>query len=135
MAQLLHLVAMSCLAVFLAAAQQGGGPVRPAMGYELYSWRGSKGEWEFQLLFNTNSEKTSSEVFNEKTALKGLGKLKRRISELPEGSTIFWLDRVPLGSKPKAKGSDKLRYPPASVIDKIKRDAAGRHIDVKVLGS
>jgi hypothetical protein len=134
MAQLLHLGAMNCLAVILAAGQLGGGSVRPAMGYELFSWRGAKGEWEFQLLFNTNSEKTSAEVFNEKTALKGFEKLKRRIRELPEGSTIFWLDRVPSGSKPKAKGSDRLKYPPANLIKRIKRDATERHVGLKVLG-
>jgi hypothetical protein len=86
-------------------------------------------------LFNTNSEKTSKEVFNKKTALRGVENLKRRIGELPDRSTIFWLDRVPLGTKPKAKGSDKLRYPSEDVIEQVKREASGQHIEVKVLGA
>lgn len=131
----LHFVAVNCVAVCLAAGQQSRGQARPAMGYELYSWQESKGGWEFQLLFNTNSEKSSKEVFNKKTALRGIGSLKRRISELPEGATIFWFDRVPLGDKPKAKGSDKLKYPSEEVIGQVKREASGRRIEVKIIGS
>jgi hypothetical protein len=134
-ANIADFVAMSCLAVCLCSAQQPSSGVRPQMGYELYSWQEANGVWRFQLLFNTSAEKTPKEVFNKKTAIKGVEKLNERIAQLPEGSTIFWLNRVPSGTKPKARGSDRLKYPSEQTIDYVRRAAATRHIEVQVLSS
>lgn len=105
------------------------GPKTP-MAYELYSWQNSSGTWDFCLLYNTSSQKTVKEVFNRKITLQGVEKLKNRISELPAGASIFWVDRLPAGTGPKAKGSESLKYPPAEIVSDVKRFSEAHHIDI-----
>jgi hypothetical protein len=98
--------------------------------YELYSWRGSNGAWNFSLLPNTSSEKSVRLVFDKKVPSHGLDQLKKTISLLPEGATIALLDRLPTGTGPKAKGSERLTYPPPDVLAEIRRYAATNKIEV-----
>lgn len=98
--------------------------------YELYSWQDSKGDWNFSIFHTTNRNKTVKEIFNKKTTLRGLDRLKRRISDLPAGSTIVLVDRVTEAGGVKVKGSEKLRYPPTDIIDDIRRHAEARHIQI-----
>jgi hypothetical protein len=100
------------------------------MYYELYSWQDSKdGEWLFSFLYNTNRNKTVKEVFNTKTALKGLNQLKLKLSETPRGSHVVWLDQLTLNGA-KVKGSESLKYPPADVVSEIRRYAKARDIEM-----
>jgi hypothetical protein len=103
------------------------------MGYELYSWQSPNGDWNFCVLFNTSSEKTIEEVFDAKTTLRGVNQLKQKLSTLPEGARIFWLDRIPTGTGPKAKGSGGLRYPPSDIIEEIRHYAEAHKIRIEVV--
>jgi hypothetical protein len=101
------------------------------MEYELYSWQDSSGGWSFSVLYNTSSEKTVQEVFNKKTELRGVDQLKHRISELPAGARISWVNRLPTtATKPKAKGSEGLRYPPAELMEDVKRFAEAHGVTI-----
>lgn len=110
-----------CLVTFAFATESLGksaGGVIPT--YELYSWQDSNGAWNFSLLYTTNRQKTVEEVFNEKTALHGVDKLKRRISKLPKSSRVVWFDRLTLGGV-RVEGSESLKYPPKEIVDELKR--------------
>src|SRR5882672_2248915 len=94
MKRMLCLAAITYSTVMLFCASPGTERLeqKTPMVYELYSWQGSNGGWNFCLLYNTSSEKTVQEVFSKKTELRGLGQLKHRISALPVGSSIVWVD-------------------------------------------
>ena len=102
-------------------AQEAGNTPPITRTYELYSWQNAKGVWNFQLLNTTNRQKTVQEVFNTKSALRGVDELKRKISTLPASSDILWFDRLTL-SGTKVRGSERLKYPPKQIIDDVKRD-------------
>jgi len=132
MKQTICLIAVTCFTVMLLCASQR--PViaeqKTPMVYELYSWQDSSGGWSFCVLYNTSSEKTVKEVFNKKTELRGVDELKHRISELPAGASISWVNRLPTGTKPKAKGSEGLKYPPAEIMDDVKRFAEAHGVTI-----
>jgi hypothetical protein len=104
------------------------------IGYELYSWQEASGEWNFCILYTTNIEKTVKQVFDEKRTLRGFVQLKRKLDALPEGARVSWLNRIPLGTGPNAKGSERLGYPPSDVIQEIRRYAEGRNIKIVIHG-
>lgn len=128
-----HLI-IPVLAVLSAWLQAGTASAAPPTGYELYSWKDAEGVWSFCVLYNTSSEKTVDEVFSEKTRLRGLEALKRKIAGLPEGASVFWVDRLPSGFGPKAKGSEGLQYPPSDILEQVKQYASEHRVDLKVLG-
>jgi hypothetical protein len=132
MKQILRIIVMVCALVADCMAQNPvkAGAVIP-MGYELYSWPHGV-DWNFSLLYNTNSEKTVEEVFAKRFLIQGLEPLKAKILTLPKGSTIFWLDRIPSGTKPKARGSEKLACPPAAVVKEIADYAAKQEVKAEV---
>ena len=104
------------------------------MSYELYSWRESNGSWNFCVLAIPSGVNVSAEqVFNKRFLLSGVKELKRKISGLPVGATIFWLDRISLSTGQKAKESEKLSYPPSETIQGIRRHAEAYKIKVEVL--
>ena len=108
-------------------------PHETRMGYELYSWPESSDRWNFCIRLNTNSEATVKQVFDKKTVLRGVAQLKRRISELPAGAKVFWVDRIPSGNGPKAKGSESLSYPRAELREEIRGYAKKHQVEVQVL--
>lgn len=120
---------IACFFVLPSAGWQNKDP-----GYELYSWQKSAGEWNFSILPHTSRNKTVKEVFDTRRILKDLDELKAQISKLPEKTTVFWIDRIPLGSAPKAKGSEPLKFPPSATVDTVKRHAATRGITVEIFG-
>lgn len=128
----IRLSAAICFTITLFSVLQcaGNAAQKTPMNYELYSWQDSTGGWSFSVLYNTSSEKTVKEVFNKKTELRGVDQLKHRISELPAGASISWVDRLPTGTKPKAKGSEGLKYPPAEIMDDVKRFAEAHGITI-----
>lgn len=125
-------IALSCLSITafwvlhipLMAQQQ------VPMNYELYSWQNSADGWSFCLLYNTSSEKTVKQVFSKRTELRGVDQLKNRILKLPAGASITWVDRLPTGTGPKAKGSEGLKYPPADIMDDVRRLAKSHNVEI-----
>jgi hypothetical protein len=132
MKQTIRLIAVTCFTMMILCALgcPGSAQQKTPMNYELYSWQDSTGDWNFCVLYNTSSEKTIKEVFNKKTELRGVEQLKHRISELSAGSSISWVDRLPSGTGPKAKGSEGLKYPPAEIIGDVERFAEAHNIKV-----
>jgi hypothetical protein len=109
-----------CLSSFAHPAQStrsAGIGVIPT--FELYSWQNPQGTWNFFLIHTTNRQKTVEEVFNDKTALRGVEQLKQKMSKLPRGARIVWFDRLTL-REVKVKGSEGLEYPPKEVVDEVK---------------
>jgi hypothetical protein len=127
-------IGLMCMTFSVCMSQvQDSRPYDIRMGYELYSWPGSSGRWNFCIRPNTSSEATVEQVFNKKTVLRGVAQLKRRISELPSGAKVFWVDRIPSGNGPKAKGSESLRYPPAELREEVQGYAEKHQVEVQVL--
>ena len=99
--------------------------------FELYSWPSSVGgEWNFSVLYNTSRQKAASEVFDKDTSLKGLNQLKERISKMAPGSKVTWLGELTDAGERKQKGTEKLTYPPDSVVEEVKKFAAARNIEI-----
>jgi hypothetical protein len=73
------------------------------------------------------------QVFSRKSLLPGVEQLERAISAMPAGAHIYWLNRIPTGTGPRAKASERLTYPPTDIRDKVVRYAQRRHIEVEVL--
>jgi hypothetical protein len=133
----IFLLAVTCVAMVLYAASQSTADagVSP-MSYELYSWQGSNGSWNFCVLASPSGVNISAEqVFNKKFLLSGVKELKRKISELPVGATIIWPDRILLSTGQKAKESEKLSYPPSETLQDIRHYAEARKIKVDVLSA
>lgn len=130
--QALCLVSLACLAICPSAPNPSP---NSQMAYDLYSWPNSDRGWNFCILPVSGAEKNVELVFDHKTMLRGIVMLKRKISTLPSGSEIHWLDRIPSGTGPKAKGSECLAYPPAVIVNQVKQYARKRQIKVEVLSS
>ena len=77
--------------------------------YELYSWRQSDGIWRFSVLPSPSGVNLPADaVFEKKSVLIGIEKLKLKISELPAGSKVLWMDRIASAKSPKAPRSTTL---------------------------
>jgi hypothetical protein len=48
------------------------------------------------------------------------------------GATIFWLDRILPETDPKTKESERLSYPPAKIIEQVRRHAEARGIELQM---
>lgn len=132
--QTLLLVALICITVAHCFAQTANAPLRkPPMGYELYSWHGPNGSWNFSVLPSPSGVNIPAEaVFNKKFLLRGVKELNKELSRLPAGATIYWFDRI-LGNGPKTKETERLSYPPANIIDQVRQTAGTLHVEVQVL--
>jgi hypothetical protein len=102
---------------------------QPLHTNELYSWRDSNGVWTFSIMGTTSRQKTAEDIFNEKEAIHGVDKLKRRISHLPRPSRLVWFDKVVFNGSP-ANGTERLGWPPKEIIEDVRRYAAARHIEI-----
>ena len=123
----LGFLAMMCLE---ATAIPNAGSWHPTT-YELYSWQQPVGTWNFCILLNTSSEKTVLQVFSDKTRLRGVDAVEKKIAKLPGGSTVVWVTRLPTESRfPIAKGSELLASPPSDLVAEIHRFADARKIDL-----
>jgi hypothetical protein len=126
------LIVITCAAMNLYASQQRPSSAVP-MGYELYSWQQPNGSWSFSVLPSPSGVNVSAqEVFNKKFLLSGVKELKRKISGLPAGATIYWPNRI-AGANQNAKEGDKLSYPPSETIQDIQHYAEARKIKVEML--
>jgi len=123
------------MAIAFCSAQGPDDSLRkPPMGYELYSWQEPNGSWTFRLLPSPSGVNIRpEEVFNKKFLLHGVDGLNHQISKLPIAATIYWLDHILPGTGPVAKQSQRLSYPPANIIEQVRRYAEKRHVDVQML--
>jgi hypothetical protein len=133
--QIVLLVALTSIAIAFCCAQGPSDSLRKAaMGYELYSWQESSGRWSFSLLASPSGPNISAEqVFNKKFLLSGVKELRQKISGLPVGTTIFWLDRI-TDTSLETKPGKRLSYPPANIIEQVRRHADKRHVEVQMSG-
>jgi len=115
------LVVLTFTTISISVGQKPDGFANsPPQAYELYSWQQSGGIWSFCVLPSPSGVNTPAEaVFNKKFLLTGVDELKRKISELPAGAKIFWMDRIVPGKNPKPSGSKMLAYPPAKIIEQV----------------
>ena len=129
------LFAIACMGIFIGAlgqCQSNAGQTIP-LGYELYSWQDSNGRWSFCLLASPSGVNISADqVFNKRFLLSGVKNLKRKISGLPEGATIYWLKRISATDQ-KAREDKKLKYPSSEILRDIIQYAQSRKITVEVL--
>jgi hypothetical protein len=133
----LSLLVLILTAVSICVAQKpdGFGNTHPQL-YELYSWRQSDGIWSFSVLPSPSGVNTPADaIFNEKFVLRGVDKLKRKISKLPAGTKLLWMDRIASGQTSKAPGSATLMYPPAAVVEEVKQYAQKKHIEVEIVSA
>ena len=113
----------------------GFADARPRL-YELYSWRQSDGIWRFSVVPSPSGVNTPADaVFDKKSVLIGIEKLKLKISELPASSRVLWMDRIASVESSKAPGNTTLAYPPEAVVEQVKRYAQKKHIDVDLVSA
>jgi hypothetical protein len=112
------------------AQQSGKTPNRAS--YELYSWQTSNGRWSFCILPSPSGVNLSAEqVFNRKFFLRGVTELKRKISGLPVGATIYWPNRISATNQKTAE-QETLSYPPSEIVQEIRKYAEGRKIRIEM---
>jgi hypothetical protein len=130
----LLLIALTLLAIPTSSTQSSNGLAQSTFrSYELYSWPQSKGIWNFCMLPSPSGVNISIEsIFDTKVRLSGVGQLKGKISELPSGTTIYWMAGTTSGETPTPE-SRKLALPPPKTFTQVKRFAAARGVQIFVL--
>jgi len=124
------ILAMGCTVLTLWASGQGNKERHHVPSfYELYSWQASNGDWRFAILPSPSGPNISAEeVFDKRVRLNNLKELKRKVSELPVGSTIVWLKRIADADEVNEK--ERVGLPPASLIEDVQHCAEARTIKV-----
>jgi hypothetical protein len=112
------LLGLSCLAISLCAAQIPS--QKSGMDYQLWSWQDSDGSWNFCML---------PDGISGHCDIRGMPELKRRISVLPAGAVIHWIDQTP------GSGTRLGTYPPASIIRQVRAYAQNHRIKMEILSS
>ena len=126
----LLVVALTLAAIPSSAAQTSGGS--PTYLYELYSWPQSNSIWKFCLLPSPSGVNIHADaIFNKKFRLTDLAQLKRKISELPTGTRIIWMDGMS-SSEPPTPQSRKLALPPSKTVEEVKRYAGAHGVQVEI---
>jgi len=72
------------------------------------------------------------QVFGRNAQIHGTSQIERQISKLPPGAHIYWIDRIPTGKGPRAKGSEALTFPPPEIREEIRQFAEKHHITIEV---
>ncbi len=130
-----HLVMLVSVAISVVAAQNHPKDRQKVlMNYELYSWQESKGNWEFSILPNLERYYVIEEVLDKRRTIHGVDRLKLRLSQLPAGTTVYWLDRLSPDVEPKHKIRERFGYPPPDVVEEIQKYAGKRKIKIEVFG-
>jgi hypothetical protein len=121
-ASFLVLLSLVC-AFLLVPAQAQQRPAEKAFkGIELYSWRGSNGDWLFALLPGTNRLKTETQVKKKENQIAGVKELEKRLIRLAEGEQVFWFHRDLEG----------FAYPDDKMINEIISSAKKAKVDLRV---
>lgn len=134
MRPILILAGMFFIFAHCANPQAAGTEQVAPMSYELYSWQESNGSWSFSVFPSPSGVNVSAaQVFDRKFLLSGVKELNGKISGLPMGATIFWVDRISSSSGEKVGEGKKLGYPPSQVIQDVRRCAEARKIKIEML--
>ena len=116
-------LALLSLATMAFAVQPDLGRARKSFkGIELYSWKGSTGNWRFALLPGTNRLKTEAEIKKGKNAVSSVHELRKRFLKLSKGEQVFW-------SSPHSGG---FTYPDETIKAEILAAAKEAGIDLHV---
>lgn len=126
---LFMILVFGCLATNFMGEQHKEKGSEPLETYELYSWPDNSGGWNFSILGTTSRVKTPEEIFNEKEAIRGVDKLKQKISHLVRPSRIVWTENLAYKGVP-IKGTERLGWPPREIIEDVKLYAAERHVEI-----
>lgn len=97
--------------------------------YELYSWKGSGGNWEFSILQSTNRMKTAAEIFDERRTIHGLNNLKKEMLHLVRPSRIAWIKDLVYEGAP-VTGTERLGPPPKEIVYEIVEFASKHGVEV-----
>jgi hypothetical protein len=125
------LILFCCIAPICFAIQKRPLP-EEVKTFELYSWLDAKGQWNFSLFPAISSAGLApAVVMRKESTLNGPERIKKAIAKLPAGSEILWLDRTE-GMWKGAKGSERLKYPPAESITEIRRFCESRQFKLLV---
>jgi hypothetical protein len=74
-------------------------------GMELYSWKPAGKDWHFSLILGLNNRKPVIEIADvEKYAVTNLASLKEKLSSLPKGERVYWVN---LSKQPLPKEIEK----------------------------
>ena len=128
------LLVISCLGLALvASAQESSNSKGPSpAAYELYSWQTPNGRWRFSILPSPSGVNVSAEqVFNKKFCLAGVAELKRRISELTAGSTIYWIDHI-VDAGQTATARPSVAYPAPEMVRDLRNYARTHGVKLEV---
>ena len=133
--------ALLFLALVLAATPFGVAQTQDSFAhpasqlYELYSWSESDRIWNFCLLPSPSGVNIPVEsIFNKKFRVTGLDQLKQKISLLPTGTTILWMNGITSGQTPTAE-SNKLALPPVKTVKQVKSFASAHGVQIEVPSS
>src|SRR4029077_2203807 len=132
----LLVVALTLAAIPFSVAQTPDGFAHlPPRLYELYSWPQSNGIWNFCLLPSPTGVNIRAEtIFNKKFRLTGVAQLKRKISELPTGTKIIWMNGIVSGETPTPE-SRKLALPPTQTLEQVKHYAEAHGVQMETPSS
>jgi hypothetical protein len=118
--------------MLVVVAALGMGQVSPWKAYELYSWQGVDGGWNFCMLPSPSGVNvTAKQVFGSKRIIRGVSELRRRIATLSPETTVFWLDRFTDTGQKSGQGGT-LTYPTSEVVMEVKRQAESHKIKLEV---
>ena len=107
----------------------------PPRLYELYSWPQSNGIWNFCLLPSPSGVNIPAKaIFNKKFRLTGLTQLERKISELPTGTRIIWMNGMAAGETPTPE-SRRLALPPTRMVEHVQSYAEAHGIQMVIPSS
>jgi hypothetical protein len=79
-------------------------------------------EWRFVLLPGTNRNKAAQEILTSPDIVRSVTELKARISELPSGESVFWVEP-----------SQSFSVPAQSLVKDIVASAAAAGVTVHVV--
>jgi hypothetical protein len=132
----LFVVALTLAAMPWSVAQKPDDSTRlPPRLYELYSWPRSNGTWNFCLLPSPSGVNIRAEtIFNKRVRLSGVARFERRISELPTGTRIIWMNGITSGESATPE-TRKLALPPPQTVEQVNRYAGAHGVQMEIPSS
>jgi len=76
----------------------------------------------------TDRAKTAEDIFDKRETVRGIAKLKERISKMPRSTELIWMKNPWEGTS--VKGTESVVWPPEEIMNEVKRFAAIRHVEV-----
>ena len=132
--KLVLIIALAFSAAANCFAQQSPGKVGMSVpvAYELYSWQATNGGWNFYIAPSPSGVNISAKQIFDRRFRLSVEQLGRKISRLPEGATVYWLDHVTSRDSGETKAAARLRYPRSDEVQEIKRIAEAHSIKIEM---